>query len=87
MTGSGAEKTQAIRETERIDRILIELHEYKRDILYPLAANRISIDFDDGVLVSYNRFGKAIKEVAGLNDTATKKKVKAFDWVDMSKIV
>lgn len=85
-TGTATEKTQAIRETDRIERILIELHEYERDILYPLAANRIAIDLDDGVLVNYNRFGKAIKEVTGLNDTATKKKVKAFDWVDTSNI-
>lgn len=87
VTGTSAEKTQAIRESDRIDRILIELHEYERDILYPLAANRITIDLDDGVLVNYNRFGKAIKEVSGLNDAATKKKVKAFDWVDTSNII
>jgi hypothetical protein len=87
ITGTGAEKTQAIRESDRIDRILIELHEYERDILYPLAADRIPIDLDDGVLVNYNRFGKAIREVSGLNDATTKKKVNAFDWVDTSNII
>ncbi len=30
-------------------------------ILYQLAAYRIPIDLDDGVLVNYTRFGKAIK--------------------------
>jgi type II restriction/modification system DNA methylase subunit YeeA len=86
ISGTNTEKTQALRETERIERILLELQEYERDILYPLAAERISIDLDDGVLVNYNRFGKAVKEVAGLNDAATKKKVKAFDWVNTSNI-
>jgi len=51
-----------------------------------LATERIAIDLDDGVLVNYFKFGKAIKEVKGLNDAATKKKVKEFDWIDVSKI-
>jgi hypothetical protein len=38
------------------------------------------------LLVNYNKFGKATKEVSGLNDTRTKKKVKEFDWIDESKI-
>jgi len=41
---------------------------------------------DDGVLVNYNKFGKAVKEVNGLNDPATKKKVKQFNWIDTSQI-
>jgi hypothetical protein len=41
---------------------------------------------DDGVLVNYNKFGKAVKEVNGLNDPSTKKKVKQFDWIDTSQI-
>lgn len=86
VSGTNTERTQALRESERIEQVLMELHGYERDILYPLAAERVSIDLDDGVLVNYNRFGKAVKEVAGVNDAATKKKVKAFDWVDTSNI-
>jgi hypothetical protein len=37
-------------------------------------------------LVNYNKFGKAIKEVSGLNDKATKKKVREFDWIDVTQI-
>ncbi|HPN21731.1 MAG TPA: hypothetical protein PK758_07510, partial [Tenuifilaceae bacterium] len=66
--------------------MLLELHEYERDILYPLATQRIAIDLDDGVLVNYNKFGKAIREVDGLNDKKTKEKVRAFDWIDVSEI-
>ncbi len=85
-TGSASDKSKAIKESDNIQKILVELHEYERDILYPLATERIEIDLDDGVLVNYNKFGKAVKEVNGLNDPATKKKVKQFNWIDTSQI-
>ena len=81
ISGSGAEQTKAAKEKDKIKLVLLELQEYEREILYPLAIERIAINLDDGVLVNYNRMGKAIKEVSGLNDKATQKKVKAFDWV------
>jgi len=86
VSGSPSEKTKAIKENDSIDKMLIELQEYERDILFPLATERISIDLDDGVLVNYNKFGKAVKEVTGLNDAITKKKVKEFDWIDITQI-
>ena len=84
--GEGREQTQAAKELDKIKTILLELQEYERDILHPLAIDRIPIDLDDGVLVNYNKFGSAIKQVAGLNDKKTKKKVKGFDWIDGSTI-
>jgi len=86
VSGTASEKTKAIKESDSIDKMLIDLHEYERDILYPIATERIAIDLDDGVLVNYNKFGKAIKEVTGLNDKATKKKVAEFDWIDATQI-
>ncbi len=86
VTGSASDKTKAIKEIDNIDKMLVDLHEYERDILYPLATERIEIDLDDGVLVNYNKFGKAVKEVNGINDPATKKKVKQFDWIDTNQI-
>jgi len=86
VNGSASEKTKAIKENDSIDKMLIELHEYERDVLFPLATERIAIDLDDGVLVNYNKFGKAVKEVTGLNDKATKNKVKEFDWIDATQI-
>lgn len=86
VTGSASDKAKAIKEIDNIEKMLVELHEYERDVLYPLATERIEIDLDDGVLVNYNKFGKAVKEVNGLNDPATKKKVKQFDWIDTSQI-
>jgi hypothetical protein len=66
--------------------VLLELQEYERDVLYPLATERIAIDLDDGVLVNYNKFGTAIKLVKGLNDKKAKEKVRKFDWIDTSEI-
>jgi hypothetical protein len=86
VSGSPAEKTKAIKENDSIDKMVIELQEYERDFLFPLAAERIAINLDDGVLVNYNKFGKAIKEVFGLNDKVSKNKVRKFDWIDSTEI-
>ncbi|MEM0519587.1 BREX-1 system adenine-specific DNA-methyltransferase PglX [Aequorivita flava] len=86
-TGSSSEQTKASKEKDKLRLVLLELQEYERDVLYPLATERIAIDLDDGVLVNYNKFGKAITPVAGLNDAKTKKKVKGFDWIDTTKII
>lgn len=37
-------------------------------ILYPIAMNHIPLDLDDGVKVNYDKLGKALKLVKGLND-------------------
>ena len=86
ISGSSTEQTKADKEKGKIRTVLLELQEYERDILYPFATERISIDLDEGVLVNYNKFGKAIKEVAGLNDKKAKEKVREFDWIDATKI-
>lgn len=85
-TGTATEQTKAAKERDKLNVTLLELQEYERDILYPLATDRIAIDLDDGVLVNYNKFGKAIKPVAGLNDKKTKDKVKGFDWINVEEI-
>lgn len=86
VTGSSSEQTRAQKEKDKLKLVILELIDYERDILRPLAIERISIDLDDGVLVNYNKFGKAIKDVDGLNDAKTKKKVKEFDWIDVTQI-
>ena len=86
VSGSPSEQNKASKEKDKIQLILLELQEYEREILYPLATERISIDLDDGVLVNYNKFGKAIATVAGLNDKKAKEKVRKFDWIDTTTI-
>lgn len=81
VTGSATEQNRANKEKDKLNRILLELQDYERDVFYPLATERIEIDLDDGVLVNYNKFGKAVKEVPGLNDAKTRAKVAKFDWV------
>jgi len=56
-TGSASEQTRAIKEIDKLDKMILDCQEYERDILYPLATERIGIDLDDGVLVNYNKFG------------------------------
>jgi hypothetical protein len=43
-----------------------ELKEYEKDVLYPLATEKIEIDLDDGVKVNYPKFGSALKKIVGL---------------------
>ena len=64
---SPQEKTIALREIEEIKKILRELDDFEHDVLYPLANEKIEIDLDDGVKVNYNKFGTALKKVAGLS--------------------
>ena len=86
VTGTPTEQTKAEKEKDKLKTVLLELQEYERDVLYPLATERIPIDLDDGVLVNYNKFGDALKKVAGLNDKKAKNKVKGFDWIDTTQI-
>ena len=66
--GSNAqEKARALREIEEIKKILRELNDFEHETLYPLANEKIEIDLDDGVKVNYNKFGSALKKVAGLS--------------------
>ena len=85
-SGSSSEQTKAAKEKDKIRATILELQEYEREILYPLATERIAIDLDDGVLVNYNKFGQAIKSVSGLNDKKAKEKVRNFDWINTEEI-
>ena len=86
VVGSATEQNKAQKEIDKIDLMLADCHQYEIDILYPLATERIALDLDDGVLVNYNKLGNAVAAVAGLNDKVTKKKVREFDWIDVTQI-
>ncbi|MBM1105171.1 BREX-1 system adenine-specific DNA-methyltransferase PglX [Aurantibacter crassamenti] len=83
--GTDREKVTAEKEQARINKVLLELQEYDRE-LFKIATERIAIDLDDGVLVNYNKFGEVIKPVSGLNDKKAKEKVRKFDWIETSEI-
>jgi hypothetical protein len=44
-----------------------ELNEWERDVIFPLAQQKIEIDLDDGVKANYPKFGTALKKIAGLS--------------------
>ncbi len=87
ISGSTAEQNKATKQIDKLDKMIADCEEYERDILYPLATERIAIDLDDGVLVNYNKLGQAVKEVKGLNDKKAKAKVRGFDWIDVTQII
>lgn len=65
-TASEAEKVRATKEIDKIKLMLDELNHWEKDVLHPLATQRIEIDLDDGVKVNYPKFGAALKPIKGL---------------------
>jgi len=66
-SATAGEKTKALKEIEKINKMITELEEYEREVLYPLATEQVEIDLDDGVKVNYNKFGAALKKITGLS--------------------
>lgn len=60
------EKTKANKEAESIKKQLLELDDYERETLYPLATEQLQLDLDDGVKVNYLKLGAALKKITGL---------------------
>ena len=65
-SASQSQKTKALKEITQVNKVLSELKEYERDVLFPLANERVRIDLDDGVKVNYGKFGTALKPISGL---------------------
>ena len=65
-SASKTDKTKALNETEKLKKMLNELEDWERDVLFPLASEKVAIDLDDGVKHNYPLFGKALKKIAGL---------------------
>lgn len=66
-SASQGEKTKALKEIEKLNRMIVEMEEYEREVLYPLATEQMEIDLDDGVKVNYLKFGAALKKIVGLD--------------------
>jgi type II restriction/modification system DNA methylase subunit YeeA len=66
-SASKSEKTKALKEIEKVNKLITELDAYERDILYPLATKQVEIDLDEGVKVNYPNFGTALKKIPGLS--------------------
>jgi len=66
-SASKTEKVRALKEIEKLKKMIDELEAYEREVIYPLAAEQVEIDLDDGVKVNYPKFGTALKKVPGLS--------------------
>jgi len=66
-SSSQGEKTKALKEIEKITKMIAEMEEYEREVLYPLATEQVEIDLDDGVKVNYPKLGAALKKIPGLD--------------------
>ena len=66
-SASQGEKTKALKRIEELKKVLVELDDYERNTLYPLATRQIPLDLDDGVKVNYTKLGPALKKIPGLD--------------------
>ncbi|WP_171123553.1 MULTISPECIES: BREX-1 system adenine-specific DNA-methyltransferase PglX [unclassified Ruegeria] len=65
-TATQGQRTKALKDSAKIAKQIDELTEWERDVVFPLAQQRVEIDLDDGVKVNYPKFGAALKKIAGL---------------------
>ena len=63
-----AQRTRADKEIQALDKAILEIDAWERDVIYPLAARRIAIDLDDGVKANYPKFAGALKPIKGLEE-------------------
>lgn len=61
-----AQQTKAQKETATVIKQLAELTEWEREVVYPMAQQKIAIDLDDGVKRNYPLFAGALKPIKGL---------------------
>jgi type II restriction/modification system DNA methylase subunit YeeA len=61
------ETTSANKELEKLNKSLTELEDWEREVILPLAQQRIEIDLDDGVKQNYPKFGKALANIPGFD--------------------
>lgn len=68
-SSSQGEKTKALKEIEKITKMIVEMEEYEREVLYPLATEQVEIDLDDGVKHNYanTKLATALKKIPGLD--------------------
>lgn len=61
-----AQQTKAQKETATVIKQIAELTEWEREVVYPMAQQKIAIDLDDGMKRNYPLFVGALKPIKGL---------------------
>jgi hypothetical protein len=65
-TATQSQRTRAIKDAGVVAKQIDELNEWEREVIFPLAQQKIEIDLDDGVKANYPKFGAALKKIPGL---------------------
>ena len=65
-TASQGQRTKALKDAAVVAKQIDELNEWEREVVFPLAQQKIEIDLDDGVKANYPLFGPALKKIIGL---------------------
>ena len=65
-SASQAQRTRALKDMATVGKQIEELNAWERDVVFPMAQQKIEIDLDDGVKANYPKFGGAVKKIAGL---------------------
>jgi hypothetical protein len=65
-TASQGQRTKALKDAAIVAKQIDELNEWEREVVFPLAQQKIEIDLDDGVKANYPLFGSALKKIVGL---------------------
>jgi len=61
-----AQRTKALKDMAGVGKQIEELNAWERDVVFPMAQQKIEIDLDDGVKANYPKFGTALKKIPGL---------------------
>ena len=70
---SQSAKTMALKEIEKITRMIAEIEEYVCEVLFPLVTEQVEIDLDDGVKVNYPKLGAALKRIGGFRSELSRR--------------
>jgi hypothetical protein len=65
-TATPGARTKALKDVGTVVKQIEELTAWERDVVYPLAQEKIAIDLDDGVKRNYPLFGAALRQIKGL---------------------
>jgi type II restriction/modification system DNA methylase subunit YeeA len=67
-SASQAQRTKALKDAALVVKQIDELNDWERDVVFPLAQQKIEIDLDDGVKANYPKFGSALKKIVGVSE-------------------
>lgn len=66
-TATQGQRTKALKDAGVVAKQIDELNDWEREVIFPLAQQKIEIDLDDGVKANYPKFGTALKKIVGLS--------------------